>query len=762
MSLRKLIALLSRKNPVCLIALFFLLVFLPAHAQADGIGGFLEYNYGKSWITQTDANGTTTSNSTFFSQRYSLMMDKNLTTTLTLMGGANVQISRSVGDAGGVDSNSTTTRVSPYLGLNYANGMFSGGAAFRRNMLSAKSNGISTPSTFNDSSTAFLAWKPEGLPTFNLLFSNQDNYDEFKASQNINAKSVTFSSQYRPHKSLDLNYTGNISTSKDHLQGFDTESLTQSLRTVYSDNFLDNRVSLNTSYNIALQNSTITNNGTASGSGQLTAQVFPLPNAGFFLVTVPPVTPELSTLDPRQDLVNGNANIPLGISPLVVNPYPLNARLNFGMQFNGAVDPTLRISKIRVLVASNLQDLSAKTLLLQNTFVWSVYVSNDNANWTQVSPVSSTFTLTNPASGNPEPGFEINFAAIAGVRFIKVVTAPAVLNDSTGLPLLTSITVSSLAAYFTSVPTPVGTSRASSQISGAYDMNLKARLWNLPLVTYDLGFNLAHNKSDSTAFTYRYNVTNGLSLFHQLSPIVSTSARLARQDGVDPDNVSSSTAFSTSLSVTPLPTLTHAFNFSARQDKDRSLTRTVYSLSNANSAELYRGVSASLSLTGSLTNESSGKEQKDVLVATGINLVPHRSLSININAAATKSSVSGGPRAETSNDSRTAGISVSYTPLPSIYLFVSSTIVAQTGQVTQTATNFGGSWAPFRDGTLQFSTAYNETLQGVNKTSTFSQSMHWKINPSAFLDISYLLDINSGSGQETTNEGVNAVVRVSF
>jgi hypothetical protein len=193
-------------------------------------------------------------------------------------------------------------------------------------------------------------------------------------------------------------------------------------------------------------------------------------------------------------------------------------------------------------------------------------------------------------------------------------------------------------------------------------MNLKARLWNLPLVTYDLGFNLAHNQSDSTAFTYRYNVTNGLSLFHQLSPIVSPSARLARQDGVDPDNVSSSTAFSTSLSVTPLPTLTHAFNFSARQDKDRSLTRTAYSLSNANSAELYRGVSVSLSLTGSMTNENTGKEQKDILVATGINLVPHRSLSVNINAAATKSFVSGGTRVESSNDSRTAGISVTTAP----------------------------------------------------------------------------------------------------
>jgi len=744
---------------LCLSCLLF--CCLAATAWADGIGGTIDYSYGLSKITTTDANGTTKIKGNSFSQNYSLVMDKSLTSTIRLMAGSRIQISKNDSETDGQSSSSDSTRISPYASLDYTNNMFSAGGGVSRIMVDNSSGGFASPTSFRDSYNARLSWKPEDLPTFNLMYSSFDLYDEHRTTQDLSSKALLFSSNYVPLKSVRLDYSATYSTSSNRLQGFDTESTNQNLRTSYSDTFLDNRLLFSTSYSIALQSATIKNKGIASGSGQLSTQVLPLPNAGYFGISTPPATPAQGALDSRPEVVNGNANtaITLATASATANP------LNFGMQFNGAVDASLKLNVIRVLVTSNLanqQDLEGKAALLQGAFVWSVYVSDNNADWTPVTVTSQRFTnFVDAINPGGVFGFEINFNTISAVRYIKAVIRPAFLSD-TALPLLTSVSVSKLEAYLNSIPTPVGTSKSSSQASGLFDMNLRAMLLNVPLITYDLGFNLSHNKGDDTAFSYRYNVVNGLSLYHTFNTVFSTSARVSREDGVEPDSTRSANLASISFTATPLPTLTHSLNISGRKDTNRGISRTAYSISSSNSADLYRGVSTNLSVTGSLSDSSSGESQKSVQGSMGLSLVPHKSLTITMGGTLSKALSSGGGKPESTTTNKGADISISYNPLPALYLFLNSSISDQTGQAVQTTTSFGGGWSPFRDGALQISTAYNETIQSGSKTRSFSQNARWKISQWASLSVGYLLSITKDSGQESESEGVNAALRILF
>lgn len=742
-------------------ALFILLLAsLPIDAAADGISGSLEYNYGTFNTKNTDVTGTSKSKSTNFNQRYSLRLENALTTTLKLSAGTTIQQGKSWGETDGEDSTSTTTRIAPYASLAYANNMISAGGGFNRNKVSSKQNELSNPAKYTDTYNAYFNWKPEDLPTLSLLFTNLDAYDESRTAADLNSKSLFLSSRYKPLKNLELNYANMFTTTTNQLQGYEATSFSQSMMARYSDAFFANRVVLGTGYSISLQDSTLKNSGT---SGEVPEQVAAL--GGFFAIAAhtPGAETEQGALEQNRSIIDGDANILLTSA----NP-PVNVGLNFGMRFDGLLNPDVQISKIRVLVSStdlsSDDDWSRKVNLLETRFTWNVYISDNNLDWTRVPFTSQAFTLTDPVILRTARGFDINFAPLSGNRlqYVKVVVSPARLDDTPPLPLLTNVAVVKLEAYNLRALPQTGTSRSSSQTGGVFDLYLRARLLNVPLITYDLGYNLSHSQSDTSAFSYRYNVINGLSLSHQFNQVFSTAARLSREDSVSPGTSSASNSFGVSLSATPLPTLSHTLSFSARQDLSPGLEKTSYSLSNSNSAELYRGVNVSLSLSGSMGSDNSGKEQQSTTGSFGVNLAPHKTMGINMSVSAGTSSVSGGGRPDASSTTRSGDLSINYTPLPALYMYASSSVSNQTGLGTRTAISFGGGWSPFRDGTLKFNTAYNESLQEESKIRTFSQTISWKIRQGTSFDTAYLYSVSSGIGTSNTSDGVTGTLKIRF
>jgi len=758
--------------------LLMLFLALPGPAAADGISGTLEYNYGASQSKSSDASGSTSSKSTSLSERYSLELDKSFTTTIRMSAGANVQTSSGDSETNGLTSHSTSSRISPHIDLGYANGFFSGAAGFSRRIEDSKSNGVSSVTNYADSYSSRLSWMPEDFPNLNLIYSSFDSYDESRLSQDNNSTSLTVSTRYKPLQSLDLNYSGNSTTSTNRLSGFKTDSLTQSVRADYNDIFFKDRIAVSSSYTIATQKSLATNNGasTPSASSSLLPPVLVNSNIDTFFFTTTKSF-DLSTDKPDFSGTNFRISNPLPGDSVVISSLTIPAipdRTNLGMKFS--LNQSVNI--IRLLVSTSTFTPNHLFTATDNTAVASaffgkirVFTSSNGSSWTAVpNPPNITFNSFPSAIPPflPTPAFELRLPSPVQANFIKIEIEPVgniLLSD--GQLLKMSITSMELFLQDQNTIIPVGASRSSSQIGGAYNLNLRARLWDVPTVSFDSGFDLHHTKTDSSQFAYRYALSNGLSIYHVFSQTLSSSARLSRQDDINPAETShaSSNSLSVSLAATPLPTLSGTLNYSARQDKSSTTSKTSQSLNMSNSADLYRGVSLGLNVGGSLSSDNSGKEQRSMISSLGVNLLPHRSMSINIGVSDQESWAAGGDTKADSKSSynRSLDATVTYNPVQAVYLFGTFNIIIQSQQKTQTAQSLGGSWSPFKDGALQLNVSYREGIQpDGTKDRTFSNSAHLTIRPGMSLDVSYLIASSVGVAQKSDNQSVSSSFRASF
>lgn len=734
-----------------------LLVIAPVVAAAEGISGYAEYNYSLLDSNTTDATGQTMTKSSSFNQRYSLTLDKNVFPTLRFTAVGGFEQNDTASDTNALSSNSESSRINVSSDLAYSNGAFNGGGGFSRRQETTKTGGASSSTIFFDSYNGRFGWRPEGLPTLDILYSAFNNYDEHYTVQDSTATTTTLSSRYKPHETVDLNYSANYSTLESRLNGMESQSLNQSLRAAYTDRFFKDRISLSTSYNIATQDTTIRSK-TGFADEQVyksadyyvrTDKIFPLTSPHTIDATTnPPPLIAIATAIPSDVVLTFN-------SSTAATPPAYSDHL--GMQLSANNRP---VNKIRVVVKTDpvnspLSDELA-TLISSG---WKVFSSSDGTLWNQVT-LSGAFTRDrNFISQDGSQAIEANFQEIE-VRYIKIVVTPAGI-----LPLVTSVSSVTFARLevFSTISIP-SNGRSSSQISGLYNVNLKARLLNVPAIFYDFGYNLDHTSSDSQSFSYRYNVMNGLSLNHRFSPTLSTSARLAREDAVDPVTGSrSSSNASISLSAQPLPTLAQSLNYSFRQETDTGITKNTHSANLSNSAELYRGISLSLTGGGSMSSDSAGSDQKSLTVTAGLNMQPHRNLSINLSASDSRAWSSRTGKPESFSSTQTGDLAVTFNPLPNIYLFGSFTVNAQTSRKTQTTQSIGGSWSPFRGGALLLNTSYRESIDNSgNKDSAIVQSLRWNIRPGWYLDVSYLMSDDATATRTTSTDVFNTALRLSF
>lgn len=761
-----------RRAGICV--LLGLILGIPCAAGAEGISGYSEFNYSLLNSTTKDTSGTSKTKSSSFNQRYNLTMDKELFPTLRFIAGGSFEKTDSDNDTDGLSSSSTSTRISPNADLSYNNGVFSGGAGFSRRMESSKSNGVSTPTIFFDSYNARFGWKPEDLPSLDINYSLFNNYDENHTTQDTTSASTILSSRYKPFDSLDMSYQANYSTLDNKLAGFNSQSLSQSLRLSYSDIFFKDRISVSTSYNIATQETKMQNNGTGS---IISVPSLEFIDALYFATTEiaagvnPLSTPTFSGSPDPAAQVNGT---------VIFAPDLVVKRNNIGIESNSAIS----IVSIPVVIAAatspgvidftNIKPQDSANIA--NSFSLNtagaskvkVYKSLDSGlNWTLLQAATVTFgKLTNYTTRVIENvGFEIVLGEkIPAATKIKV-EIESVTSITSDISAIKKITLADPSVYLQeNTPLKPGQSRTTSQISGLYDLNAKVRLLNVPTIFYDVSFNLDHSSSDTQDLTYRYTVINGLSLNHRFSSTLSTSARVAREDAVDPVAGSrSSNSASVSLSSQTLPTLTQSLNYGYRQDIENGITKNQHSANISNSAELYRGINFNLTGGGSMVSDNTGVDQKSLTVTSGLNLLPHKTLSINLTASDSRAWSTSADQVETTSATQTGDLSVTFNPLPGIYLFGSYTINAQKNRKTQTTQSIGGSWSPFRDGALLLNTSYRENIDNSgNKDKTMVQSLRWNIRSGWYLDVSYVLTNGTSTTQTTDTQIFSTSLRMSF
>jgi hypothetical protein len=142
---------------------------------------------------------------------------------------------------------------------------------------------------------------------------------------------------------------------------------------------------------------------------------------------------------------------------------------------------------------------------------------------------------------------------------------------------------------------------------------------------------------------------------------------------------------------------------------------------------------------------------------------PHKNLSINLSATDSRTWSSSTAKPESFSSTQTGELTVTLNPLPSIYLFGTYTINAQTHRKTQTAQSVGGSWSPFRGGALLLNSSYRENIDNNgNKDNAIVQSLRWNIRAGWYLDLSYLISTDNTVTRSTSTNIFTTAMRLSF
>jgi hypothetical protein len=729
--------------------LMFLALVLPtgeAEAQGilQGVSGYFEFVFNTSSTKFTDSSGNTVKlDSMIYTERLRLNVDTQIFPTLQLSAGGLVEGNLSETKVDGLKGKSKGLNFRPFVNLMWNSDPFTLGAGYNRREEMVKAGGGPRVTNIRDEYTGIFGWRPDGLPSLDVLYTRQHFYDEEREVRDITTDTVLLGLKYT-YKNLDLRYQANYSKDIDKVAGLDTTDLTQTGRIAYSDSFLDNRISFNTSYNITRQDTTVISKGTG---GEISTQIFPFAGLSIIFDVVPPETQHTVTLNPNPGLIDGNltasAGINIGLPPVGGNTQPRHMGIDL-----------LNVTEVNNLLIWVDRELPAN---IANFFSWDIYTSSDNLTWDFYRTIAPA-----PFGEQFQNRFELDFLAVQ-TRYIKVVTrplAPTVI-DASSFP---NIFVTEIQAF---VKKPVDASQRKTKTgitSQYFNADARARILNIPLLSYD--FSIFYSRSDPLG-VYQYNISNGLSVNHRFSQVFSGTARVRREDNIQPDQKIADYIYDASLTATPLRTLTHTLVFSGRNGTASGRiegSRSLYGVFLNNTAQLYQGIDVYLNGGVNYAKRETGEKQSGTTVSFGSNIVPHRNLTFNLNFSNTTSDQKGGGRPETSSSARSVDMNASFTPFPTLYLYGSLNITSRTDAKTSYLQNYAVNWSPFPGGDLQLNFGYTESLRSEDngRDTSYGPSLVWKITNRATLNMSYQIVNMKSASQKEEGQSFSARLQALF
>jgi len=702
-------------------------------AMAEGINSYLEFNY-SNFESETEASGGSTSTeSSAFNQLYNLSLSKTIYPNLRLSAGSVFEKNTAESITDDMTTESSTTNIRPFIDLTLSNPLYTAGVSYNRR--EEKQTSDSTTAIYvNENYNTILGWRPESLPSVNMTFGRTNTFDKERLTQDTTTDSASLNLIYQAINVLDLMYHPTYRNTKNMLNNTETKELIQNGRVTYSDLFLK-RISVSTSYNISRKETEISATA-AGGTGEVITQLFP-----FSGLSAIDDTPDDGALELNSALIDGNLtdssgiNIGLGGDETTLT--------NMGLDFSA----TTKVNTIFVWVNRELPSQIA------NSFSWDIYTSSNNLNWTLQTTISSaTF-------GTFQNRFEISFSNVT-TKYIKVVTRPLEPAETVGVTGdFTNIFVTEIQAFLEkSVEEAKGKTTFTTNI---YNADIRTRILNTPSLFHDFSYFLTTTEPSSGK---RSSLSNGLSLSHRFSKIISGSARVAREDIVEQEEEGLNYTYSTSITVIPLKTLRHSLTYSRRTEEAEEESSERNSIFLNNLIELYEGISVNISGGLSSQTTNTGEKSESTTLNLGSTTTPHPNLTISLNYLATNTERSGGEgESSTSATTRRGGLSMSYQPFKTVHLFTSVTMLSETDKATKTAQDYGLNWSPFPDGTLQFNFAYNEALTSDGgKNRVIGPSLRWNITSRAYLDLSYLILKSESTSGTTDSRTFSTTLRMVF
>lgn len=708
---------------------------LATAVRAEGLSGYLEYDYGRNNTETRSAGGPLVrTNSDSFTQLYNLALDRKFFPNLNLNASGIFQKRDTSFESEGVKDDTTTTTLRPYVNLNLRTPLYYAETAYSRNEERVKNSGGSPLDTVRESLFSTLYWRPDRFPDLKVQYSRDHMYDKDRSTTDTVTDLVQATSNYRPTEPLSLYYHGLYRDTELRLSDTTMKETLHNGRLNYNNTWWRRRIALGVDYNVTNQQvETAT-----SGAGEVGLRVFP-----FTGLSASSDTPDNVALMANPGLIDGDfvagAGINLGLPP----PGGDTQRRNMGLDF---LVPT-GINTLYVWVDRDIVDAE-----VADAFSWRIYTSDDNQNWIfrqTVSPAiySSTFNR-----------FEIRFANV-NARYVKVVTAPLTpviphsLDDRYKMILVTE-----LQPELRKPASEVAGKQTSTFQNGSLDFRLL--LVESMNLTYELTY--VFTKRDPGDLVY--TVSNGMSAFRQFNPVFSGRGRVSFENGEDPTGTREAWIYSASLTAVPLPVLYHSLTFSGKDETTAGKGSTSSSVLLYNNARLYEGIDANLGGGAGVQEDDTGRKSRNTQWNAGATLVPNRKviLSLTYNGATSVSS-GGGLAEETTNSSRAAEADLSIAPVTTVYLFGSYRIEKSTAYPNRNTLNYSLNWSPFPDGTLHLTFYYNETIRtDDSKERSIVPSLRWYVTPRSYLNFSYQNLKSEGPAFTTTSSVYSGTARISF
>lgn len=716
---------------------FFLVIILllvPVGAMADSLNGSAELTYTNSSTKTTLSTGQSVKTETSdLYQHYNLLIEKNIFPKLKFDLAADFEKDLQKSKVGDLDTiDITNTRVRPYARLTLQDPLYKAGVGYYLRESKVDTSGLPTTTLTQEDYEAIFGWRPVGLPTLDARYTKTNTYDKDRTSLDNTQDKLQLISEYS-YRGLDLKYYGTYTDTKARVVGLDTTETTNNARAAYYNTLLDGRLQLNASYDYTGTTTKATSTGQG---GAVSLQLFP-----FQGLSGNTNTPTLVALLPNASLIDGNlvasAGINIGLPPLGGD---LRAR-NIGLDFFNQTD----VDSLQVWVD---RDVPAN---IANSFSWDIYTSTDNLNWTFLRTVV-------PALFGPfENRFQIEFPTVR-TRYIKVVVRPlqATVIGSAQFP---DIFVTELQAFQRQAVS--GTSNTVKFTSDSQVANgvLKYRILDSPLLYFDSSY---YSNKTNPSGQETWTLSNGFSINNRFNDTYSMTARLAFENGIETNQSRTAWVYDATVMANFLKTLTSSLVMAGRNEDIGGNKRINNSIYLNNTAQLYNGLDLTLNAGYNKTSEEGG-DQNTLLLNMGLNVVPHPTLTLVLNATDswTDGSTTGGPN--TSTENRTLDLTASYNPFRTLYLVASWQVTDDTGQQgRRTQQNYGVNWSPFPDGALQFRFYYNESQRPEDHITerVITPGVMYKINNRSYIDVSYQVIRNETAAQTTDSKVFTATLKI--
>lgn len=705
----------SRSARVLVAVSLLVLAARPSRAQglAEGLRAVVDSTFSVFSTTLTDADGNVTrSEGTTWYPRLTLNADTLLTSTLRLNAGGLFELNTSdttealsPGDERR-DTGATILRMRPFVEVRSISQVFAPGFGYYRREDRTRVTGAPRRNLISEDYAAYLGLKPSGLPQSDLQFIRTNSFDADRTVENTVKDFGSVLSRYT-FKGVNLQYQGSLLDTTDRLRRFETRQVSHSGRLSQGRSFFRRRLQWNAAYSVDRQ----ALSSKATGEGGEVALPVP-PFAGLALLSDTPLT---STLVQNGGLVDGSlttgAGINLGLPPAGT---PSQAR-NIGLDF---VTPTA-VNRLWLWVD---RDLPAN---IASVFTWEIYSSADNVVWRRE-------TIVTAAPFGPfEFRFEIDFGTVTA-RYLKVVTRPltgAVL-DAARYP---DILVTELQAFLVQAAREgrEGLVRTGQNLT----TDLRLRLLDTPTLYYEGSYWL----TDSATGNDRRTLSNGVSVTHRLNRVATTSGRAAYEQGRQSGGPRTATVTSATLTLDPVPTLSTSLLYSGLNERLDGLPNDRNGVSLQTNAQVYRGVSIQGGVGLNFSTRPTGERLRDRFFNVSGGVAPRDEITLIFSYADTRSTRSGIFTGSPTLRTRTGYAALTVDPVRSLHVVLAEELIAIEGERTRNTHNVSLNWAPFPDGSLQFTLAYNEALRPLafGSERIFRPGVRWIFSRQSYVDVSY-------------------------